>query len=92
MSAIYVALCAVVFYASFCRLVLVNSSTWVLARMAFCAVLAGAALGVFSVVLWGYRPGLVAVVQVATMAGMLLVSSRRWRSGVPDEYQAEVPT
>lgn len=87
MILVYVALCAACFYAAFCRLVKTDHTTEILARLAFWLVAVASSLSIFGVLVWGHRPSAFDVLNQLSFAGMLIVSSKRWKHGVPDEYQ-----
>lgn len=87
MTLLYLILCAATFYSAFCRLVHTDKLTDRKVRLAFCVVGAVSALSIFGVLVWGHKPVLLEVLNQLAFSIVLLVSSKRWASGVPDEYQ-----
>lgn len=87
MSLVYITLCAATFYAAFCRLTLTDRRTERRARLAFYLVAVASSLSIFGVLVWGHQPSPIEVFNQLAFAGMLIVSSKRWKHGVPDEYQ-----
>lgn len=89
MTAIYLVLCVLAFNSAFCRIVLTSQNTDRTARVVFCSVGAASAFAIFSVLFWGYSPTVVDLVTEAACVAMMIVSSRRWKHGVPSEYESE---
>lgn len=85
---LYLVGAGVVFYAAFCRLAVINQLTWRPIRIAFVAVGAAVLLGMFGVVFWRHRPGYYELALMWSLAGLLVAASRRWRNGVPAEFDA----
>jgi uncharacterized membrane protein len=88
LTALFSLACGLIFWSAFCRLVLVDSGTLLHVRLVFMALGVAAAFAVFSVSFWGYRAVLVDTLLAGAFASVLVVSSARWRGGVPSEYES----
>lgn len=87
MTLVYLILCSAAFYAAFCRLVLTDRVTSGTARVAFWLVGVVSSFSIFNTLVWGHVPTTSETLTQLAFTTMLLVSSKRWKNGVPDEYQ-----
>lgn len=87
MTMLYLLLCCATFYSAFCRLVHTDGLTDRKVRLAFCVVGAVSALSILGVLVWGHKPVLLEVLNQLAFSTVLMVSAKRWKQGVPDEYQ-----
>lgn len=87
-TTLYLLACCLLFYSAFCRLVLVHPGTLLRVRLVFIGMAMAAALAIGGVLVWGHVPSLFDLALVLAFAAVLLVSSRRWRLGVPSEYES----
>lgn len=83
MDMLYLILSLAVFYAAFCRIARLDgyATTW--ARVAYVGLGIASAASAFAVLFWAYDPGVLDVVNMTAMLGVLLVSSKGWRGGMP---------
>lgn len=76
-------LCLVLIFTVFCRAVRMNSSVRVDVRLAFFLLGAVACVGVPAPWVWGFNPNAFALMLMAVIALVQIVTSRYWRNGVP---------
>jgi len=88
LTTLFTVACAALFFGGFCRLVRMDASTMLDARMAFWAATAAAAAGIFAVAVWGFTPQWPSVAIATSSAAVQAVSSRLWRDGVPAQHQS----
>jgi hypothetical protein len=86
-AAVFLLACAVLAYTGFCRLVHTDLSTALAVRLVFWALTVAAFLAAAAVLFWAYRPGWPAAGLAVAMASVQVVTSRIWRSGVPQPYR-----
>lgn len=83
----HTALCAVLFWASFCRTVMTTHRTLAPVRAAICLQATAALVAGAAPWLWSYRPELPALVLLASMVIVQTVTALLWRGGVPCDFQ-----
>lgn len=80
-------LCAAMFYGAFCRLVRCNCQTRVPIRLGFWMIGAAACAGLIQPLRGGWEPSLFELLLCAGVVTVQMVTSPRWRDGVPAKFQ-----
>lgn len=89
LTAVYLLGCCTAFYAIFCRLVVMSRRTWLPIRLAFIAAAGAILFAIFAVLAWWHRATYVEVALITTQAALLAAASRRWRNGMPPEFDSD---
>lgn len=87
LSLLYEVAAVVVVYTSFCRLSRTTHRTLLSVRFAIWSLGTSVAVSVWAPVLWGWRPDLVHVAVVVSIAIAQVATARQWKGGVPDALQ-----
>ncbi|CAB4158874.1 hypothetical protein UFOVP707_32 [uncultured Caudovirales phage] len=83
MDMLYLILSLAVFYAAFCRITRLDAYAMTRARLAYVLLGIASLASVFSVLFWGYEPGVLDVLNATAILSVLVVSSPGWRGGMP---------
>lgn len=87
MTILHEALCVIMFYGAFCRLVRCNNSTKVEIRVAFFLIGAAACAGLTQPLRAHWEPSLFELLLLVGVVTMQMVTAPRWRDGVPAKFQ-----
>ncbi len=86
-SAAYLGLSSVAFYAAFCRCVIMNRETTRPGVMvAFWLVAVASLAAIFSIMFWGYSPGLMPVLHLGAFVSVFITARSVWSHGLPFVY------
>lgn len=83
----YELMAVTVVYTSFCRLSRTNGETLLSVRFAIWLLGTSVAISAWAPLLWGWRPDLIHLSVLASIAIAQVATSRQWHLGVPQALQ-----
>ena len=86
---IFLALCGVLFWSTFCRLNKLNKSAMLRVRLAYYALGVLIVLSMFDVVVWSHDPSWIECGLVASIAFVQIVTSIAWRESYPRPFSTK---
>lgn len=89
MLALNFALCAGVVYIALCRLSAMNTHILVRVHLTYNLLIVSAAASALQYWLWGTYPDWPAIGFAAATISFLGMGARRWRNGVPKEFETD---